>query len=106
MDFNKLTQANQQALQAAQSSAIDRGHQGVDTEHVLLALLQQGDGLIPLRRQQKTVLPAGIGRAVAFARIHDAVNKSSCSRFRPIENLSAVSLKYHRQDRFWYPTAT
>ena len=47
MDFNKLTQSNQQALQQAQSMAIDRGHQGVDTEHLLLALLQQPDGLVP-----------------------------------------------------------
>ena len=47
MDFNKLTQANQQALQAAQSSAIERGHQAIDTEHLLLAMLQQTDGLVP-----------------------------------------------------------
>ncbi|MBX2852171.1 MAG: ATP-dependent chaperone ClpB [Phycisphaeraceae bacterium] len=59
MDFNKLTQANQQALQAAQSSAIDRGHQGVDTEHVLLALLNQGDGLIP-RLLEKLGRPADV----------------------------------------------
>ncbi|MFK7790434.1 MAG: ATP-dependent chaperone ClpB [Phycisphaeraceae bacterium] len=59
MDFQKLTQANQQALQTAQSSAIDRGHQGVDTEHVLLALLQQGDGLIP-RLLDKLGRPADV----------------------------------------------
>ncbi len=47
MDFNKLTQSNQQALQTAQSMAIDRGHQAIDTEHVLLSLLQQRDGLVP-----------------------------------------------------------
>ena len=59
MDFNKLTQANQQALQAAQSSAIDRGHQGVDTEHVLLAMLQQGDGLVA-RLFEKLGRPADV----------------------------------------------
>jgi ATP-dependent Clp protease ATP-binding subunit ClpB len=59
MDFNKLTQANQQALQAAQSSAIDRGHQGVDTEHVLLAMLNQGDGLVP-RLFEKLGRPADV----------------------------------------------
>ncbi|MEM9108952.1 MAG: ATP-dependent chaperone ClpB [Planctomycetota bacterium] len=59
MDFNKLTQSNQQALQAAQSSAIDRGHQGVDTEHVLLVMLQQGDGLVP-RLFEKLGRPADV----------------------------------------------
>ncbi|MEO0475085.1 MAG: ATP-dependent chaperone ClpB [Planctomycetota bacterium] len=59
MDFNKLTQSNQQALQAAQSSAIDRGHQGVDTEHVLLAMLQQGDGLVA-RQFEKLGRPADV----------------------------------------------
>jgi ATP-dependent Clp protease ATP-binding subunit ClpB len=59
MDFQKLTQANQQALQTAQSSAIDRGHQAVDTEHVLLALLQQGDGLVP-RLFEKLGRPADV----------------------------------------------
>ncbi|MEM6393595.1 MAG: Clp protease N-terminal domain-containing protein, partial [Planctomycetota bacterium] len=47
MDFQKLTQKTQQALQQAQSLVIARGHQAVDTEHLLLALVQQPDGLIP-----------------------------------------------------------
>jgi len=59
MDFNKLTQSNQQALQQAQSSAIDRGHQAVDTEHVLFAMLQQPEGLIP-RLFEKLGRPADV----------------------------------------------
>jgi ATP-dependent Clp protease ATP-binding subunit ClpB len=47
MDFNKLTQKTQQAFQQAQSIAIERGHQAVDNDHLLLALCQQADGLIP-----------------------------------------------------------
>ncbi|MEM1353407.1 MAG: ATP-dependent chaperone ClpB [Planctomycetota bacterium] len=47
MDFQKLTQANQTALHSAQSGAVLRGHQAVDTEHLLLALAQQSDGLLP-----------------------------------------------------------
>ena len=46
MDFNKLTQKSQQALQDAQSIAVDHGHQEVDGEHLLLALCRQEDGLI------------------------------------------------------------
>ncbi|MFN3165532.1 MAG: ATP-dependent Clp protease ATP-binding subunit [Phycisphaeraceae bacterium] len=59
MDFNKLTQSNQQALQQAQSSAIERGHQAVDAEHVLLAMLQQPDGLVP-RLFEKLGRPADV----------------------------------------------
>ena len=59
MDFSKLTQANQQALQTAQASAIERGHQAVDTEHVLLALIQQQDGLVA-RLFEKLGRPADV----------------------------------------------
>ncbi|MBI5142418.1 MAG: ATP-dependent chaperone ClpB [Nitrospirae bacterium] len=47
MDFNKLTQKSQEAFQAAQSAAVRMGHQEVDGEHILLALLEQSDGLLP-----------------------------------------------------------
>ncbi len=47
MDFNKLTQKSQQALQTAQQYAVERGHQGVDTEHMVLALAEQPEGLVP-----------------------------------------------------------
>ena len=45
MDTNKLTQKSQEALQAAQTTAIDLGHQEVDGELLLLALL--GSGVAP-----------------------------------------------------------
>ena len=47
MDINKLTQKSQEALQAAQSIGVQRGHQEVDGEHLLLALIQQEGGLVP-----------------------------------------------------------
>ncbi|HEY5654088.1 MAG TPA: ATP-dependent chaperone ClpB [Pontiella sp.] len=47
MDMNKTTQKVQEALQQAQVKALRYGHQEVDAEHVLLALLQQDGGLIP-----------------------------------------------------------
>jgi len=45
MDINRLTEKTQEALSAAQSEAMRRGHQQVDVEHVLLALLNQEGGL-------------------------------------------------------------
>jgi ATP-dependent Clp protease ATP-binding subunit ClpB len=46
MDLNKLTQKSQEAVQQAQTKALRYGHVEVDGEHLLLALLEQSDGLI------------------------------------------------------------
>ena len=47
MNFNKLTQKCQEALQDASSNSIRLNHQGIDVEHLLLALSDQDDGLFP-----------------------------------------------------------
>ena len=47
MDLNRLTQKSQQALSAAQDLATRAGHTEIDREHLLLALLEQPDGLVP-----------------------------------------------------------
>ena len=47
MDLNRLTQKSQQAVQEAQSKALRYGHVEIDAEHLLLALLEQQDGLLP-----------------------------------------------------------
>jgi len=47
VDPNKLTQKSQQALHDAQTRALRFGHTEVDGEHLLLALLEQPDGLAP-----------------------------------------------------------
>ncbi|MDE2889704.1 MAG: ATP-dependent chaperone ClpB [Gemmatimonadota bacterium] len=47
MDMNRLTQKSQDALRDAQARASGYGHPEVDGEHLLLALLEQPDGLFP-----------------------------------------------------------
>ena len=47
MDPSRLTQKSQEALQEAQTKAIRYGHTEADGEHLLLALLEQPDGLVP-----------------------------------------------------------
>jgi ATP-dependent Clp protease ATP-binding subunit ClpB len=47
MDLNRLTQKSQEALHDAQTKALRFGHQEVDGEHLLLALLEQSEGLTP-----------------------------------------------------------
>jgi ATP-dependent Clp protease ATP-binding subunit ClpB len=47
VDAQKLTQRSQEALRDAQTKALRFGHTEVDGEHLLLALLDQPEGLIP-----------------------------------------------------------
>jgi ATP-dependent Clp protease ATP-binding subunit ClpB len=47
MDMNRLTQRSQEALQGAQGLALRSGQQEVDSGHLLLALLEQPEGLVP-----------------------------------------------------------
>jgi ATP-dependent Clp protease ATP-binding subunit ClpB len=45
MNINRFTEKSQEALQQAQALAEQRQHQGVDVEHLAVALLGQPDGL-------------------------------------------------------------
>jgi ATP-dependent Clp protease ATP-binding subunit ClpB len=45
MNLNRLTERSQEALREAQSLATRAGNQGVDVEHLVLALLAAGEGI-------------------------------------------------------------
>ncbi len=47
MDLSKFTLKSQEALASAQDKAIKLGHQQVDIEHLVVALLEQEDGIVP-----------------------------------------------------------
>ena len=47
MNLQKFTQKSLEAIQNAQSNAVEYGNPQLDQQHLLLALLQQEDGLIP-----------------------------------------------------------
>jgi ATP-dependent Clp protease ATP-binding subunit ClpB len=47
MDPNRLTQKSQEALHDAQTKALRYGHTEIDVDHLLLALMEQPDGLVP-----------------------------------------------------------
>ena len=55
MDMSKLTQKAQEALQAAQVLTTRHRHQELDGEHVLLALIDQEQGLVPRLLQKLSV---------------------------------------------------
>ena len=64
MNMQKFTQKSLEAIQNAQSSAIEYGNPMLDQQHLLLALLQQEDGLIPQLLQKMNVNVNGLTQAV------------------------------------------
>jgi ATP-dependent Clp protease ATP-binding subunit ClpB len=64
MDMNRLTQKSQEALHDAQTKALRFGHTEVDGEHLLLALLDQPDGLVPRLLEGTGLDPAGLRAAL------------------------------------------
>jgi ATP-dependent Clp protease ATP-binding subunit ClpB len=64
MDPNRLTLKSQEALHDAQTKALRFGHTEIDVEHLLLALLEQSDGLIPRLLERMGADPNGLRTAV------------------------------------------
>ena len=72
MNMNRFTQKSQEAMQEAQSLAVRLRHQEVDAEHLLLALIEQSDGIFPRLLQRlevstedlRLVIDAELGRPV------------------------------------------
>ena len=62
-DLNQLTHKVQEALQQAGGIATRRNHQGIDVEHLLLALLDQPDGLAGALLEATGVAPRVVREA-------------------------------------------
>jgi ATP-dependent Clp protease ATP-binding subunit ClpB len=62
MNVNKLTTKAQEALQAMQQTAQSRGHQSLEPEHLLLALLDQKDGVVGATLEKLNVPLDGLRR--------------------------------------------
>jgi ATP-dependent Clp protease ATP-binding subunit ClpB len=60
MDINRFTERAREALAAAQSEAVRHGHQQLDTEHLLLALLKQDGGLATSILNKMEIGPAAV----------------------------------------------
>lgn len=70
MDMNRMTVKLQEALQVASAMAMRRSHQGIDVEHLLLALLEQSDGSAgPILEQ------SGVSRAAVQSAGEQALKK-------------------------------
>ena len=64
MDINRLTEKAHEALRAAQSEATRQGHQQIDVEHLLLALLDQEGGLAKSILEKSAVDPDLVRRRI------------------------------------------
>ena len=67
MDMNRMTIKLQEALQAASSHAARRSHQGIDVEHLLLALIEQEGGLAASLLEQAGLSVPSVRQAVEQA---------------------------------------
>ena len=64
MNLQKFTQKSLEAIQNAQSNAVEYGNPQLDQQHLLLAVLQQEDGLIPGLLQKMNINVNGLTQAV------------------------------------------
>lgn len=60
MRFDKLTMKAQEAVQSAQQLAEQLRHPAIDNEHLLFALIQQPDGVVPSLLQKIGTLPSTV----------------------------------------------
>ncbi|MBS0168912.1 MAG: ATP-dependent chaperone ClpB [Nitrospira sp.] len=67
MDMNRMTVKLQEALQSASALAMRRGHQGIDVEHLLMALLEQDGGIAASLFEQAGVSPVSVRQAAEQA---------------------------------------
>jgi ATP-dependent Clp protease ATP-binding subunit ClpB len=67
MDMNRFTEKAQQAVVQAQAAATRFEHHELDAEHILLALLEQEEGLVPQILKKTGVEPAHVLQHVQAA---------------------------------------
>ncbi|MDI9387818.1 MAG: Clp protease N-terminal domain-containing protein, partial [Synergistota bacterium] len=70
MDFARLTNKSREAFSEAQNRAVTYGHTEVDGEHLLLALAEQADGLVP-----RLLVRMGVDTRSLVRRLEDELSK-------------------------------
>lgn len=69
-DTNRFTQKSHDALLAAQAMTERNGNSQIEPEHVLLALLEQTDGVVP-----QVISACGVATGVLMQQLRDDINK-------------------------------
>ena len=98
MDPDKLTQKSQEALHDAQTKALRFGHTEVDVDHLLLALLDQPDGLVP-RLLQRADVDADAIRSAITAQLERRPRVSGSGASGDVRVTRALSQVLDRAER-------
>jgi ATP-dependent Clp protease ATP-binding subunit ClpB len=92
MDFEKFTRKSQEALNTANSIAVEMNHQEIHPIHVIIALLKQTDGLIAsLLNKLHITLPKAEEIAVAIAKKYPAVTGQNIQTYMSRSLTSVLS---------------
>ena len=67
MNINRFTEKAREGLLAAQQRAEQSGHPQVDPEHLLTALVEQSDGIVPGVLRKLSVEPSSVLEGVQIA---------------------------------------
>ncbi|MDY7039476.1 MAG: ATP-dependent chaperone ClpB [Chloroflexota bacterium] len=70
VNINRFTEKSQEALFSAQQIAEQMNHSQVEPEHLLVALLQQGDGVVP-----QVLARVGANPQAMLAQVEDEINR-------------------------------
>ena len=97
MNMNKLTNKSQEALQEAQSEALHRNHQEVDAEHLLLALLDQENGLVCRLLQRVGASPVEVRRKLEADLSRRPRLSGDVSEIRMTRSLHEVLVKAEKE---------
>ncbi|HVG97586.1 MAG TPA: ATP-dependent chaperone ClpB [Chloroflexota bacterium] len=110
MNINKYTEKAQEALQGAQQLAEARNHSQVDVEHLLLALLEQPDGVVPRLLEKLGATPAALRQGLIadldrLPRIYGGTQVSMSPRLRRVvqsafEEANRLSDEYVSTEHF------
>ncbi len=64
MDMNRFTIKSLEAIQQAETLALQHGNSEIDTEHVLLALLEQQEGIVPRLLERMGASPNTLAQVI------------------------------------------
>lgn len=84
-DIEKMTRKSQEAMQSAASMAEKKSHPTVEAEHLLLALLQQSEGIVPRLIEKsgysvKSLIAELESKIDKFSKVSGAASRSQASQ--------------------------
>jgi len=83
MNVERMTQRVQEALDQAYQRALREHHTQTTVEHLLAALLEQQDGIVPAVVQQAGIDPRDLARRVAVRSAQFSLKSNFCAASLP-----------------------